>query len=331
VLTSNDASDAHCNWNSDYWRELAAPWGGLLTTASDYSHFLQSEPTTDSSTQSELTALQTLTPLTPQPAPRHCCDACGAGYDSLIPLHDGCIAAGFVYGGALPSGPGVRILQQESARQMSATDQTSAMPGMSPAAASEESYGLGWRRNQGSLSRSAPGMWGGHLEGEADGAGAAWEASVVFGHGGATGATAFAEPVSGISCVLLTTDPSLGESGVVRELSGMVLAAGRESSAVFAALGVRTHAALLVTLLPPSLLTVAKWPNVVDIVHCPPSIVCSQGGLSTRLTRCVDGVARRISCGSFRTRTIAGRLKEQPGCRGSRRPCELQLVASSYT
>jgi hypothetical protein len=78
--------------------------------------------------------------------------------------------------------------------------------------------------------------------------------------------------VSGISCVLLTTDPSLGESGVVRELSGMVLAAGRESSAVFAALGVRTHAALLVTLLPPSLLTVAKWPNVVDIVHCPPSM-----------------------------------------------------------
>lgn len=155
---------------------------------------------------------------------------------------------------------------------MSATDQTSAMAGMSPAAASEESYGLGWRRNQGSLSRSASGMWGGHLEGEADGAGAAWEASVVFGHGGATGATAFADPVSGISCVLLTTDPSLGESGVVRELSGMVLAAGRESSAVFAALGVRTHAALLVTLLPPSLLTVAKWPNVVDIVHCPPSM-----------------------------------------------------------
>ena len=43
VLTSNDTRDAHCNWNSDYWRELGAPWGGLLTTASDYSHFVQSE------------------------------------------------------------------------------------------------------------------------------------------------------------------------------------------------------------------------------------------------------------------------------------------------
>ena len=43
VLTSNDTRDAHCNWNSDYWRELGAPWGGLLTTASDYSHFVQSK------------------------------------------------------------------------------------------------------------------------------------------------------------------------------------------------------------------------------------------------------------------------------------------------
>ena len=28
LLTSNTVEDADCNWNSDYWRELGAPWGG---------------------------------------------------------------------------------------------------------------------------------------------------------------------------------------------------------------------------------------------------------------------------------------------------------------
>ena len=188
ILTSNDEADAHCNWNSDYWRELGTPWGGvstrrdplpqpellkgvisdrdtacvlqLLTTAADYSHLLQS----------------------------------------------------FLYGGACLSGPGARILKAETARTMTAVDHTSRMKGMSAAASAEQAYGIGWRRNQGSLSRTAPGMWGGHGTGEEDGSGKRWEAGVVFGHGGATGATAFADPVSGISCVLLTTDPSLGES-----------------------------------------------------------------------------------------------------------------------
>ena len=147
---------------------------------------------------------------------------------------------GFIYGGALPSGPGVRILQYDSARQMCAVDQTSRLATMSAAATAEQSYGLGWRRNQGSLSRSAPGMWGGHAEGEIDGKGSAWEASVVFGHGGATGATAFADPVSGVSCVLVTTDPALGESGLIRELSGMIFAAARDRGTVASVLRVRS-------------------------------------------------------------------------------------------
>jgi hypothetical protein len=113
---------------------------------------------------------------------------------------------------------------------------------MSAAAAAEESYGLGWRRNQGSLSRSAPGMWGGHVDGEIDGKGSAWEASVVYGHGGATGATAFADPVSGVSCALLTTDPALGESGIIRELSGMILAAARDGGTIAGVLRVRPTA-----------------------------------------------------------------------------------------
>lgn len=147
--------------------------------------------------------------------------------------------AGFLYGGALPSGPGVRILQHDSARQMCGIDQTSRLPTMSATASAEQSYGLGWRRNQGSLSHSAPGMWGGHDKGEVDRKGADWEASVVFGHGGATGATAFADPISGVSCVFLTTEPSLGESGLIRELGGIVLAAAREGSTVASVLKVR--------------------------------------------------------------------------------------------
>ena len=149
---------------------------------------------------------------------------------------------GFIYGGALPCGPGVRVLQYDSARQMCAADQTSRLPAMCTAAAAEQSYGLGWRRNQGSLSRSAPGMWGGHVEGEKGGERVDWEANVVFGHGGATGATAFADPVTGISCVLLTTNPALGESGFIRELSGMVLAAARDDSTVASVLKVRYNA-----------------------------------------------------------------------------------------
>ena len=29
------------DWNSDYWRELAAPWGGLTTTVADMNTLLQ--------------------------------------------------------------------------------------------------------------------------------------------------------------------------------------------------------------------------------------------------------------------------------------------------
>lgn len=90
------------------------------------------------------------------------------------------------------------------------------------------------------------GMWGGHADGEIDGVGAKWEATVAFGHGGATGATAFADPASGVSCVLLTTNPALGQSGVVRELGGLVLAMARETGAVAMALSVRAHALAVV-------------------------------------------------------------------------------------
>jgi CubicO group peptidase (beta-lactamase class C family) len=35
-------ADAHWNWNSQYWRALAAPWGGAHSTAADIARFLHS-------------------------------------------------------------------------------------------------------------------------------------------------------------------------------------------------------------------------------------------------------------------------------------------------
>jgi CubicO group peptidase (beta-lactamase class C family) len=32
---------SHWGWNSDYWRSLGAPWGGLLSTAADLARFCQ--------------------------------------------------------------------------------------------------------------------------------------------------------------------------------------------------------------------------------------------------------------------------------------------------
>ena len=34
-LTPQQSAASHWNWNSRYWRQLGAPWGGLLTTADD--------------------------------------------------------------------------------------------------------------------------------------------------------------------------------------------------------------------------------------------------------------------------------------------------------
>ncbi|WP_437226452.1 serine hydrolase domain-containing protein [Planctomicrobium sp. SH661] len=40
-LPSSQRIASGWNWNSAYWRELGAPWGGVLTTASDTSRFLR--------------------------------------------------------------------------------------------------------------------------------------------------------------------------------------------------------------------------------------------------------------------------------------------------
>lgn len=40
-LAEPQRSGTGWNWNSRYWRELGAPWGGILSTAADLSRFLQ--------------------------------------------------------------------------------------------------------------------------------------------------------------------------------------------------------------------------------------------------------------------------------------------------
>lgn len=41
VMETADAGPTTWGWNSDYWRNLGAPWGGLQTTASDYTRVLR--------------------------------------------------------------------------------------------------------------------------------------------------------------------------------------------------------------------------------------------------------------------------------------------------
>lgn len=109
------------NWNSMYWRDLGAPWGGAHSTTGDIHKFLN------------------------------------------------CFLD-----------PDGRVVQVATARQM-ITNQT---PGMN------EAWGLGWSVQQGNFGRAC--------------------SSRTFGHYGATGTVAWADPVSGIRCVLLTTKPADG-------------------------------------------------------------------------------------------------------------------------
>ena len=41
VVPESQASGIDWNWNSRYWRQLGAPWGGLLTSATDLARFAQ--------------------------------------------------------------------------------------------------------------------------------------------------------------------------------------------------------------------------------------------------------------------------------------------------
>ncbi len=107
------------NWNSPYWRDLGAPWGGVHSTAADVSKLLD------------------------------------------FFLH-----------------PNGRVLQPATAAQM-ITNQT---------AGHQEAWGLGWSVQQANFGRAC--------------------SQRTFGHYGATGTIAWADPARGLRCVLLTTRPA---------------------------------------------------------------------------------------------------------------------------
>ena len=148
--------------NSEYWRNLGAPWGGLLTTAEDLSRFYQA----------------------------------------------------MLRGGELD---GARILQPETARQMtrSQTHGEHALPslprdrqtGLIFGDEPSSSWGLGFRINEAELKFGET-------------------ASAAFGHHGASGCMVWADPASGLSCAVLTTEPSLCYSDEFNRLSALVVAAG---------------------------------------------------------------------------------------------------------
>ncbi|HKW99569.1 MAG TPA: serine hydrolase domain-containing protein [Bryobacteraceae bacterium] len=111
--------NADWNWNSIYWRDLGAPWGGVHSTAGDVSRFLES----------------------------------------------------FL----APEG---RVLKRETAAAM-ISNHTSGL---------NEAWGLGWMLQPGTFGHGC--------------------SRRTFGHYGATGTVAWADPENGVHMVLLTTKPA---------------------------------------------------------------------------------------------------------------------------
>jgi CubicO group peptidase (beta-lactamase class C family) len=107
------------NWNSPYWRNFGAPWGGVHSTAADISKFLNS----------------------------------------------------FLR-------PNGLVLKRETAAAM-ITNHTKGL---------NEAWGLGWKLQPGAFAHGC--------------------SPRTFGHYGATGTVAWAEPEAGLRCVLLTTWPA---------------------------------------------------------------------------------------------------------------------------
>jgi CubicO group peptidase (beta-lactamase class C family) len=126
------------SWNTPYWRDLGAPWGGVHSTAADISKFL----------------------------------------NSLL----------------RPNG---LVLKRATAMTMI----TSRTHGLN------EAWGLGWKLEPGAFGRAC--------------------SPRTFGHYGATGTLAWADPDTGIRCVLLTTKPAeQSRAGLLGPVSDVVAEAG---------------------------------------------------------------------------------------------------------
>ena len=121
-------------WNTPYWRDLGAPWGGVHSTTADVLRFL----------------------------------------DAFL----------------RPDG---RVLKRETSRAMI----------MNYTAGLNEAWGLGWMLDPGKFSRGC--------------------SPRTFGHYGATGTVAWADPDTGVRCVLLTTKPAeQSRAGLLGPVSDLV-------------------------------------------------------------------------------------------------------------
>jgi len=138
--------DRSWGWNTPYWRDFGAPWGGMHTTTGDLAVLLQM------------------------------------------------MLSGGQYGGR-------RILSKASAEAMVRNqNQDLGAP-----------WGIGW-----SLSGAKQWDWSGSLVSPA-----------TFGHAGATGTVAWADPERALSCVCLTNN-NVDEGSLLRRVSNAVVAAVEE-------------------------------------------------------------------------------------------------------
>ncbi|MCS6861106.1 MAG: beta-lactamase family protein [Abditibacteriales bacterium] len=150
TVTLTEQEEQQWTWNSDYWRDLGAPWGGMHTTVGDYAIFLQ------------------------------------------MLLNGGRYA-------------GKQILSQPLVDTMTA-NHIPPMPDIPDRVKLEQAWGLGWRLNQ---------PRGAHHIAEI-------ASPRAFGHAGATGTTAWADPDTGLICVIFTNQPQAGR--LLNTLSNAVAA-----------------------------------------------------------------------------------------------------------
>ena len=144
--------------NSTYWRNLGAPWGGLLTTVHDMTVFYQAML----GGASQLTRERILLPATEHLM----CQSFTHRKQSAVPVEK---QVGLIYG-EKPS----------------------------------SSWGLGFRINEAELKFGV-------------------QSSRAFGHHGASGAIAWADPMTGLSMVCFSTEPSLCYSEEFNQLSALVV------------------------------------------------------------------------------------------------------------
>lgn len=149
------------HWNTDYWRNLGAPWGGMHTTVGDLFRFMQS----------------------------------------------------FLDHGAYE---GVRLLSPVTVAEM-LRDQTTPMLRLTAADYRTlpwgQTWGLGWTLIGQRLPEPGRAFFGDLTS------------PATFGHAGATGCVAWADPTTGLLMILLSTEPAGLANGLFGRCSNLVAAA----------------------------------------------------------------------------------------------------------